>query len=216
MKTKVKICCISSVDEARLAIKAGATELGLVGPMPSGPGIISETQIAEIVKAVPQNINTFLLTSELSAAKIIEQHNKVKTTSIQIVDKLESGTYNDIRSAIPNIKLVQVIHVIDENSIVEAQNVAPNVDYILLDSGNPNKEIKELGGTGRIHNWNLSKMIVDSISTPVFLAGGLKSTNIREAITTVRPHGVDLCSSVRYNGKLDPGKLCTFFDNVHP
>ena len=215
MKLKVKICCISSIEEARLAIQSGATELGFVGPMPSGPGIISEAQIAEIVKTVPQNINTFLLTSESSASKIINQHRLVKTTTIQIVDKLEVGTYQEIRLAIPNIKLVQVIHVIDESSIIEAQTVAADVDYILLDSGNPNKEVKELGGTGRTHNWNLSKAIVDSIATPVFLAGGLNATNIKEAIATVNPHGVDLCSGVRHEGKLNNKKLNAFFGNIH-
>lgn len=211
---KVKICCISSVEEAKLAIELGATELGLVGPMPSGPGIISESKIIEIVKAIPNDISTFLLTSETSALKIIAQHSKVKTSTIQIVDKLESGVYEDIRSAIPNIKLVQVIHVLDEDSVVEAQKVADMVDYILLDSGNPNKIIKELGGTGRTHNWEISRKIVESISKPVFLAGGLNSSNIREAITKVNPYGVDLCSSVRADGKLNRDKLTSFIANV--
>jgi len=208
---KVKICCISSIEEAKLAIRSGATALGLVGPMPSGPGIISEEQIAEIVKAIPKEINTFLLTSEVSVDKIIAQHEKVKTSTIQIVDKLESGTYGDLRRAIPGIKIVQVIHVSDENSINEAKEIESDVDYVLLDSGNPNKAIKELGGTGRTHNWEVSKRIVQSISTPVFLAGGLRPSNIGEAIFTVNPYGVDLCSGVRANGKLNSQKLKTFF-----
>ena len=160
MTMKVKICCISSVTEAHLAIRYAATELGLVGPMPSGPGVISESMIADIVKNVPQEINTFLLTSEISADKIIEQHNRVKTNTIQIVDELKHGSYQDIRSAIPGIKLVQVIHVLDESSVEEALTAATEVDYILLDSGNPNKDIKELGGTGRTHDWELSREIV--------------------------------------------------------
>ena len=211
---KVKICCISSIEEAELAIRFGATELGLVGPMPSGPGIISEDQFAKIVKAVPDNINTFFLTSETDTKHIIKQHKRVNTTTIQIVDKLSSGTYYDLRSAIPKIKLVQVIHVIDENSIVEAQEIASEVDYVLLDSGNPNKQVKELGGTGRTHNWELSNRIVKSIDTPVFLAGGLNPLNIRKAIETVNPYGVDLCSSVRADGRLNSEKLFSFFTNA--
>ncbi len=211
---KVKICCISSVEEAEMAIRCGATELGLVGPMPSGPGVISESQIHKIVQAIPSDINTFFLTSELEASKIIEQHKKVKTNTIQIVDKLISGSYDDLRSAIPEVKIVQVIHVIDENSIKEAQEVASEVDYVLLDSGNPNKKIKELGGTGRTHNWELSKKIVQSISTPVFLAGGLNPTNIQQALNSVGPYGVDLCSGVRHDGKLNSEKLSLFFHNI--
>ena len=211
---KVKICCISSIEEAHLAIKAGATELGLVGPMPSGPGTISISQIAEIVKVVPREINTFLLTSETDSKSIIEQHKMVNTSTIQIVDKLHSGNYSDLRDALPEVKLVQVIHVIDETSVVEAHEIASSVDFVLLDSGNPNKEIKELGGTGRTHNWDLSRKIVEQLSTPVFLAGGLKPENIREAIQKVRPYGVDLCSGVRYEGKLNAQKLKSFFTHV--
>jgi len=211
---KVKICCISSIEEAHMAIRSGATELGLVGPMPSGPGIISESKIAEIVKSVPDYINTFLLTSETDVKNIIEQHKRVKTNTIQIVDKLKYGNYHDIRNAIPDVKLVQVIHVINEKSVEEAQESAKDVDYILLDSGNPNKEIKELGGTGRTHNWELSKIIVKTIDKPVFLAGGLNPTNIKNAIETVNPYGVDLCSGVRYNGNLNAQKLELFFVHV--
>jgi phosphoribosylanthranilate isomerase len=211
---KVKICCISSVDEALMAIRSGATELGLVGPMPSGPGVIPYSTMKEIVEAIPVHINTCLLTSTRSAAKIIESLKKVKTSSIQIVDKLEFGTYQDIRSAIPGIKIIQVIHVLDEQSVLEAQKIASEVDYILLDSGRPDKIKKELGGTGRTHDWALSKKIVETINTPVFLAGGLNSSNIEAAIAIVNPYGVDICSGVRKNGKLDLQLLRLFFSHL--
>lgn len=211
---KVKICCISSVEEARLAIRAGATELGLVGPMPSGPGMISEETIKEIVDSVPKSINTFLLTSETSADKIIAQHAKVNTSTIQIVDKMQHGSYEDIRKAIPNIQLVQVIHVENEESIRQVKEVESEVDFILLDSGSPGKAIKELGGTGRTHNWDISKTIVKSTKTPVFLAGGLKAENVRQARDHVNPYGLDLCSGIRTNNQLNQEKLFSFFDQL--
>ena len=198
-----------------MAINAGATEIGLVGPMPSGPGVISEERIAQIAISTPPHINTFFLTSEVSAKGIIEQHSRVKTTTIQIVDHLAEGSYEEIRSAIPDIKLVQVIHVIDQNSVDEALKASTYVDYILLDSGNPNKAVKELGGTGRTHNWALSKAIVQTVSVPVFLAGGLNASNVKQAIEAVKPYGIDLCSSVRSDGKLNPAKLASFFTSVH-
>ena len=156
--TRIKVCCISSLEEARTAINMGAHALGLVGPMPSGPGIISNELIAEIAHAVrDEDVRTFLLTSETEADAIIAHYRKCKTTTIQLVDAVENEVYAKLRSSLPEVELVQVIHVLDENSINEALEKAAFVDYILLDSGNPNLQTKELGGTGRTHNWSISK-----------------------------------------------------------
>lgn len=214
MKTRVKICCISSIDEAKLAIKHGASTLGLVGNMPSGPGVIDDQLISEIVKSIPPAVSTFLLTSETTAEDIIVHYRKVNTSTIQIVDKLPVSQYQTLRRELPNVKLVQVIHVTDENSVKEAVEASAFVDAILLDSGNPNLKVKELGGTGRTHNWELSKQIRESINIPLFLAGGLNKDNVKEAIEKVQPFGVDLCSGVRTNGKLDEEKLSAFFKEI--
>ena len=214
LKPRVKICCISSLQEAQLAIAHGASALGLVGHMPSGPGIISDELIAQIASSVPPPISTFLLTSETSSASIIAHYQKVKTHTIQIVDTLQEGSYTDIRQALPHVKLVQVVHVIDQKTVDEAIELSQFVDAILLDSGNPNLQVKELGGTGRVHNWALSRQIRENISIPLFLSGGLKAENVREAIETVQPFGLDLCSSVRTNGQLSQEKLERFFDAI--
>lgn len=213
-KTHVKICCISSVDEANLAIQCGASALGLVGNMPSGPGIISDNLIAEIALEVPKHIETFLLTSETNVEKILKHHSKVNTTTIQIVDSLTEGTHQQLKKELPNVKIVQVLHVLNESSIDEALEISKNVDTILLDSGNPNLQTKELGGTGRVHNWEISKKIVENVAVPVFLAGGLNPLNALKAIEQVNPYGLDLCSGVRTNGKLDEAKLKAFFQAI--
>lgn len=197
MLTRVKICCISSIEEANMAIRFGASALGLVANMPSGPGVISDEEIFAISKSVPPAIATFMLTSETSADKIILHHKRTLTNTIQIVDELTQGTYEKIKEALPAIKIVQVIHVIDEKSIDEAIRISHSVDALLLDSGNPTLAIKELGGTGRVHNWSLSKKIVDQSKVPVFLAGGLTADNVKQAIAEVQPFGLDLCSGVK-------------------
>jgi phosphoribosylanthranilate isomerase len=214
MPPRIKICCISSIDEALMAIEAGASALGLVGQMPSGPGIIPDELILKISKAVPPPIATFLLTSENSTQEIIIHHQRTLTNTIQLVDALTEGAYDDLRNALPGIKLVQVIHIIDERSVDEAIEISQHIDALLLDSGNPNLQVKELGGTGRTHNWKLSRRIRDSINVPVFLAGGLQIDNIRQAIEEVQPFGIDLCSGVRTNGKLDREKLDRFIGEV--
>lgn len=210
-KPRVKICCISSLTEAELAIRYGASALGLVSAMPSGPGVIDEDLIAEIAARVPPPIATFLLTCRQDAEAIIEQHRRLRTNTLQLVDRLERGTYADLRRALPGIALVQVIHVTGEESIAEAQSLAPQVDALLLDSGNPSLAVKELGGTGRTHNWTISRRIRDTVSKPIFLAGGLKAENVAEAVREIAPFGLDLCSGVRTEGKLDETKLAEFF-----
>lgn len=207
---RVKICCIANEQEASDAITFGASAIGLVGAMPSGPGSISDEEIYAIAQSVPPPIATFLLTSQQTAPGIINHHHRTKTNTIQIVDELTDRAYHEIREALPNVKLVQVIHVVGERSVDEAAELAEHVDAILLDSGNPSLEIKELGGTGRRHDWSLSRRIVETCGKPVFLAGGLNSANVREAIETVQPFGLDICSGVRTDGKLDLSKLEAF------
>jgi len=215
MRTRIKICCISSLLEAKMAIDHGADALGLVGKMPSGPGPIPDWLIAEIVKKIHPPVASFLLTSEQSSEEIIYHVKRVDTNTVQIVDELTTGTYSDIRTALPHLKIVQVIHVTGEEIIDEAVRISPNVDALLLDSGNPKASLKTLGGTGNVHNWDLSREIVKTVDVPVFLAGGLHANNVRQAIETVQPFGVDICSGVRTEGRLDPNKLEAFIKAVH-
>ena len=214
MIVRVKICCISSTSEAQMAMNYGAAAMGLVGRMPSGPGPIEDELIKSIAAAIPPPVASFLLTCETSAEQIIAHHKRTFTNTIQLVDELPEKDYVTIKEAIPAIKLVQVIHVIDEGSIEDAIKVSGYVDAILLDSGNPKLAIKELGGTGRVHDWKLSRKIKESIKIPLFLAGGLNAANVRQAIDEVEPYAVDVCSGVRTNGNLDKKKLDLFFNAV--
>lgn len=213
--TRIKICCITSIEEAKLAIDAGADALGLVSEMPSGPGVISEIKIAEIVKIVPPSVSTFLLTSKQDVDEIIKQHHHCRTNTIQLCDRIINGSYNDLKNSLHGIKIVQVIHVSGKESIEEANTISNDVDAMLLDSGNQKLKIKKLGGTGKTHNWSISKKIVAGSKIPVFLAGGLNPDNVKEAIRQVKPFGVDVCSGVRSDGKLDKTKLKKFIANVN-
>ena len=212
--TRVKVCCIASTEEADLAIASGAAALGLVSAMPSGPGVIDEAQIARIVAHVPPTVATFLLTSLQHADAIAGQHARCRTSVLQLVDRVEAAELRSLRSMLPGIRLVQVIHVCDEASVAEAREVAPLVDALLLDSGNQSLAVKELGGTGRIHDWVLSARIRESVAKPVFLAGGLNAANVGQAIAMVRPFGVDLCTGVRDSGALSARKLAAFMAAV--
>jgi phosphoribosylanthranilate isomerase len=212
---RVKICCIGSVDEAALAVEYGASALGLVSHMPSGPGVIGDELISKIAATVPPAIGTSLLTSRQRVSDIIEQQRFCRTNTIQICDHLAVGTHRDLKDALPGISIVQVIHVTGPESVEEAARIAPHVDAILLDSGNQKLAVKELGGTGRTHDWTLSRAIRERIDVPLFLAGGLTPENVGQAIEEVGPFALDVCSGVRTDGKLDAIKLKRFFSAVN-
>jgi phosphoribosylanthranilate isomerase len=207
---RVKICCIQSDDEAAVAIRFGASAIGLVSAMPSGPGPIEESRIRDIAQSVPPGVATFLLTCKTSADAIIDQQRYCATNTLQLVDEVDTATYQQLRDSLPGIAIVQVIHVRDESAIDEAVRAAPYVNAILLDSGNPKAAVKELGGTGRRHDWSISRRLRDATDVPVYLAGGLNPTNVAEAVQTVQPFGVDVCSGLRNDGRLDEKKLQAF------
>lgn len=214
LKPRVKICCIGSVEEAWMAISHGASALGLVSDMPSGPGVIADDLIRTIARVIPPAVSSFLLTCKQDAVSIIEQQRRSGVNTIQICDRLESGSYQELRDALPGISIIQVIHVTGAEALEEARAAARHVNGILLDSGNQSLAVKELGGTGRTHDWTLSRRIREAVDVPVFLAGGLKPDNIAEAIRQVEPFGVDVCSGVCTDGKLDEVKLSEFFRNI--
>jgi phosphoribosylanthranilate isomerase len=214
-RPRVKICCIQDVDEAWLAIQHGAAALGLVSAMPSGPGVIGEDMIAQITPHLPPAVASFLLTSQQESAAIIAQQRYCGTNTLQLVDSVPLEAYAALRATLPGVALVQVIHVVDEAALDEARRVAPLVNGLLLDSGNPALPIKELGGTGRQHNWAISRAIREAVAVPVFLAGGLHAGNVAQAVQQVGPFGIDVCSGVRTAGRLDAHKLAAFFGALH-
>jgi phosphoribosylanthranilate isomerase len=214
MRPRVKICCIASREEARSAVECGASAVGLVSEMPSGPGVIAEELIAEIAARVPPTVATFLLTCRQDATSIIAQQRRCRVNTIQLCDRVAPDVYTELRAALPGVALVQVVHIAGEASFDEALAAAPYVDALLLDSGNQSLAVKELGGTGRTHDWRVSRRIRDAAEVPVFLAGGLKPENVADAIEAVRPFGLDVCSGVRTGGKLDEEKLRRFLANI--
>ena len=214
MRPRVKVCCIASVEEARAAVQCGAAAVGLVSEMPSGPGVIDEELIAEIAARVPPPVATFLLTCRQDAASLIEQQRRCRTNTLQLCDRVRTEIYGELRAELPGVSLVQVVHVTGEESLAEALEVARHVDALLLDSGNQSLPVKELGGTGRTHDWRVSRRVVEASPVPVFLAGGLKAENVAEAVEAVRPFGLDVCSGVRERGRLDAEKLKRFFAHI--
>ncbi len=209
---RIKICCIASIAEAQIAINAGANALGLVGRMPSGPGPIADEIAYKVCRYAPPGIETFMLTSELTAEGIISHYNRVLPTTIQVVDYVGRAVLEKVKRALAHVRLVQVVHITDGSELAMIEELGDVVSAFLLDSGNTRLAVKELGGTGRTHDWAISRRFVEASPVPVFLAGGLKAENAAEAIQTVQPYGLDICSGVRREGALDGKKLSAFIN----
>jgi len=207
---RIKICCIQSLAEAELAMALGVRALGLVAEMPSGPGVIPETLIAEIAAALPAGVLSILLSAERDPEAVIRQQRRCRCDGIQLCDRLPPAAYARLRAELPGILLIQSIQVTGPESVAEARRLAGSVDALLLDSGRRSPGRTELGGTGRTHDWALSRSIRETAGRPVLLAGGLNPANVAAAILRVRPHGVDVCTGVRSARGLDRGKLEAF------
>lgn len=213
-RIRIKICCMSSADDVRLAVSAGADALGFVSAMPSGAGIVGEDLIAQLIPLAPPPVATFLLTCETDPVRIVAQQRRCGANTLQLCDRVSASVRSLVCRQLPGVRIVQVVHVTGAGSVDEALDVEETADAILLDSGNPSLAVKELGGTGRTHDWTISAAIRERVAIPVFLAGGLDPDNVRRALAAVRPYGVDVCSGVRTEGRLDPAKLSAFMGAV--
>jgi phosphoribosylanthranilate isomerase len=215
MRTRLKVCCIASPDEARLAVRLGADALGLVAGMPSGPGPIADDQIREIARQAPPGVATWLLTCRTEPGAVLAHVLHTGVNTVQLVDAVDPAVYALLRDRAPWVRIVQVLHVEDARVLDDARRLAGLVDGVLLDSGRPSAPVKELGGTGRVHDWALSAKVVQALpALPVFLAGGIRPENVAEAVHTVRPYGIDLCTGVRTEGRLDADKLSRLVDAI--
>lgn len=213
-RPRVKICSIGSVEEAKLAIRYGASALGLVSEMPNYSGVVSEALIAQVAGMVPPSVSSFLLTNKHNALEVMAQQRRLGVNTIQICDQLQFSTYEDLRQKLPGINLVQVIHVTGSESIEEAVAVAPHVSGLLLDNGNQDLAATEVVTTEPVRDWEISRRIRESVEVPVFLAGGLNPDNVTTAIGQVKPFAVNVGDGIRTNGKLDENKLSKFVSQV--
>ena len=211
----LKICCIKTPAEAALALQAGADFLGFVSEMPDGPGVISLKEITDIIQGLPPETGSVLLTSKTRTDEISSQLKRVNSWGVQIVSPVSPNTLIGLRELHPEIHIIQVVHVQDHSALEVARSYYDLADYLLLDSGIPTSDSPSLGGTGRTHDWELSRIICGESPVPVLLAGGINSENVVQALQLVSPAGVDLCSGLRSGDQLDAEKLHCFISAFH-
>lgn len=218
--SKVKICGITSYRDLQTVLQfPQVNHLGFVSAMPSGPCIISDEAIRMLLRKTPSFIDTFLLTSRCDAEGIAEQWRLCRTTTIQVCNPLPDDELRRLRKLVPGISLVSVVHINSRTHNGRALELCNIVDGLLLDTGDPDMPLPELGGTGRVHDWDISRNICAQSSLPVWLAGGLTAKNVAAAISYVRPQGIDVCTGVRSDGFVDGEKLAALLGEIersHP
>jgi phosphoribosylanthranilate isomerase len=187
---------------------AGADILGLLAAMPSGPGPIRDDEIAAIAAGLPPHVLSLLLTAETTASAIADHVQRTGVKGVQIVSHIDPDEQARLARRLPDHERWQVVHVEDETALAMIPAHGPHVTGFLLDSGRPSQ--RELGGTGRVHDWAISAAFVAASPVPVFLAGGLNPGNAAEAVARVRPAGLDVCSGLRVDGRLDAGLASAF------
>jgi phosphoribosylanthranilate isomerase len=209
-RPRIKICCISSAEELRIAVAAGADLLGFVAPPLGGLGVIPERRIAELVAAVPPGCVAVLLTGLTEPEAIAAQVETCRPDALQLVRATTAATRASLRARFPGLRVLQVVHVQGPAAVEEARQAQESSHGLVLDSAVLDGPDEQLGATGRTHDWAVSAEVVRAVSVPVYLAGGLSATNAARALQVVGPFGLDLCSSVRTDGRLDPVKARAF------
>lgn len=193
-----------------MASGAGADLLGLVGPMPGGPGVLTPAEARAIASGFDGPARPVLLTSSETAEDIARDASDAGVSSVQVVRHIPVGDARTLGES--GLHYMQVIHVEDTASVDLIDLYAEHCDAFLLDSGTPATGV--LGGTGAVHDWALSAEVVRRSPRPVWLAGGLTPANVGEAMARVRPDGLDVCSGLRRAGRLDAGLLRDYMQAI--
>lgn len=210
---KVKICGNTSLEDATVAISAGADGLGfLIGLKYPTDDEITAPQAAAIIAELPPLIATVLVTHSGDAAWVIETCRSIGANTVQLHAEFNPGDVPRLRAELRGVKLIKAVQVRGADSIAEAAEASKYYDAILVDTATATR----IGGTGQIHDWRISSQIVETTSAPVILAGGLTPENVREAIITVKPYAVDVNSGVELpDGRKSPTREREFVRQAH-
>jgi len=211
-RVRVKICGVGDAREVALAAASGADAIGFVSGWKTPEGRLDDAQIEALMRQVPSGPSKVLLTPYLSPEAMIAHAVRCGADTLQICDHVPVAYRYEVRAALPEVRLLQVAHMGGAIEVSEVVGLAEGADGLLLDSGVSGASFSERGGTGRVHDWEKSRAVVASVNTPVWLAGGLTPNNVLEAVSTVRPYGVDVCSGLRDQGVLSRRLVRQFMD----
>lgn len=208
---KVKICGITNIKDALLAAELGADFLGFIVEISESEDSLSKDEAKNLIRQLPLEVIPVMVTYLNNAEEIVKVASYVIAGAVQLHSNISLPEIGKIRKALPKIKIIKAIHVIDEKVVSEAVKFSDYVDYILLDS----KAKGKIGGTGKTHDWSISRKIILKCKKPVLLAGGLNPENVLDAVRKIKPFGVDVNSGVKAKPRVkDAEKLRKFIENA--
>lgn len=191
--TRVKICGIRTFEEARECIAAGADALGFHVELEHSKCPIGAATTASIISHVPPFVASVIVTTVIEPKALIRIARATGANTLQLQGEVSADTVRAVKAVSPYLKVYAVVHVFGTDAIEAARKIE-GVDAIILDSADKTSGAR--GGTGKTHDWNISKKIVESLSIPVVLAGGLNPDNVAEAVRLVKPYAVDVETGV--------------------
>ena len=220
-RCKVKICGTTSVLDARMAADAGADYSGIVVEVPFSERSVPIDSAAEIVRQTP--IPTVILVFDRPTDWVREAAAQIQPFAIQLLGHEPPAEVETLKDTV-SCKIWKSLFLPTENEpgadtkAISAQigrYIDAGADALLFDTAELKDGKARFGGTGNRSDWNLSAQLIQACKVPAFLSGGIRPENVREAIETVRPYGVDLCSGVEaLKGVRDRGKLNRLMQNA--
>lgn len=210
----IQMAGIRNVNDALMCVDCGVNIIGLlVGQAHTSDDFISKELAREIKLVLPSGVLTTLITHLEKAEEIIPIARYIDVDYIQLHSHLPESEVKLIRDALPNKKLLRLIHIGSDGTLLNDINTIKYVDFYFTDS--INLKTNQVGGTGLTHNLDTDKMLVDTLDKPVFIAGGLNPDNVSDAVKYCKPYGVDVNSGCRADdGSRDRAKVLAFVKNA--
>lgn len=209
LRTRVKMCGTTRLDDALLAVELGVDGLGFIF-YPKSPRYIVPAEAAEITAKIPPLVHRFGVFVNASLKEVADVAQTAHLSCLQLHGGESPAFCRQLREQLPCCLLVKAFRVGEQSRAEEFAPYNSLVDAFLLDTYKKG----EPGGTGQVFDWKLIQQL--SLQRPLILAGGLNADNVLAAIGEISPFAVDVNSGVELSpGVKDKDKLISFMEKIH-
>lgn len=220
---KAKICGTTNLEDVRLSADEGADYFGVVVEVDFSPRSLTVEDAGPLFDEPP--IPGVALVFKMKEARIQTVIQELNPYAVQFLDPADICFLKRLKSAYPSVEMWQSVHLPQAGQEADIEHVKKTVqdyvdagvDSLLFDTVAVSQGKTKFGGTGKTSDWNLVRGLIDTIQSPVpvWLAGGINPENVGDALDTLDPYGIDLCSGVEARpGKKDPQKVKALMSTI--